>query len=294
MLSIVICSIDVERLRTLKENIRLTVGVPYEIIAIDNSIDPRGITSVYNQGAKEATFENLLFVHEDVKFNTQDWGKLLVDNLSQKNVGLVGIAGCAYKTRFPTGWISHGLEYRLIKINLIQHYKYEKKESLHAFQRIGEEKLARVACVDGVFLATKKKVVEEFPFDESLKGFHGYDIDFAIAVNQKYEVYVTFEVLVEHFSEGTLNSEWIESTFYINQKWADQLPLNPLNLIKREMAICEKHTFRTILKFFSQHVPIGRMYGVLKISALKQLDYATYLKMYFSLAKAYLSKQEKS
>lgn len=292
MISIIICSIDIVRLNFIRRNIEETIGVPYELLAIDNSINPKGITSVYNEGVAKAKFENLLFVHEDVKFSTLNWGAKLIDILSDSKIGLVGIAGCAYKAKFPTSWMSHGMEEKLIKINIVQHYKHHKKEPLHAFQRCGNEDKARVACVDGLFLATKKSVIEQFPFDENLKGFHGYDIDIALAINQKYHVYVTFDILIEHFSEGTLSKEWIDSTFYLNEKWASQLPCNPTGISKKEMAICEKHTFRAISKFLSNHVSIEKLYLVLKKSALKDLDYATYLKMHISLVKVYLFKKD--
>lgn len=75
MLSIIICSVDKQRLSNIQRNVAETIGdgVKYEIIAIDNSERKGSITSIYNEGARRAKYPCLLFVHEDVEFQTQDW-----------------------------------------------------------------------------------------------------------------------------------------------------------------------------------------------------------------------------
>ena len=43
----------------------------------------------------------LCFVHEDVRFVTQDWGRKIVAHLQDKEVGLVGIAGGGTMPKIP-------------------------------------------------------------------------------------------------------------------------------------------------------------------------------------------------
>ncbi len=290
MISIIVCSINNEFLELIKENIEKTIGLEYEILAIDNKNKPKGITSVYNEGARKANYDYLCFVHEDVQFNTKNWGEKLINIFNNKNIGLVGVAGCAYKSKVPSGWGAQGFEAKLVKLNIIQHYKYQNQPVTHHFLRCGEEDLAQVACVDGVFMASKKEVIEEFQFDEGLTGFHGYDIDLSIAINQKYHVYVTYDILIEHFSEGRFNKEWIESILYVHKKWSNKLPLNLADISKREMITCEKRTFRFTARLFCQFVPLKTGYEALRLSALKSLHYGTYLLMHIFLAKVYLTK----
>jgi hypothetical protein len=295
MLSIIICSIRPQQLKEISENIARTVGIPYELVAIDNREKPRGITAVYNEGARKAKFEHLCFVHEDVEFKSKNWGKNLVEHLQNPKVGLLGIAGGKYKPKVPSGWGAQGLEHRLIKINLIQHYKAKDLDPQLHYLNKQEETLSQVACVDGVFMATKKSVVMEIPFEENLlKGFHGYDIDFSIAVNQKYQVFVCFDILLEHFSEGSFSKDWIDSTLLIHRKWQHVLPINIGDLSKKDMIICEKRTFRFVARIFRKHSTLPTILQALQLSALKQLDYINYLKMYLSIARIYLSKNSNS
>ena len=79
MLSIVICSVLPERLLQISQNIHDTIGVEYEIIAIDNKEKKWPIARAYNEGACQARYPFLFFVHEDVKFHSQDWGSVIED-----------------------------------------------------------------------------------------------------------------------------------------------------------------------------------------------------------------------
>ena len=80
--------------------------------------------------------------------------------------------------------------------------------------------------MDGVFLATRKDVLTEFSFDEnSLTGFHGYDFDLSMQIRQKYKIVVTHQILLEHFSAGNYNHQWLSDIIFIHQKWKKQLPI---------------------------------------------------------------------
>ena len=60
----IICSARPERLQAVTRNIEATIGVEYELIAVDNSVEGRGICAVYNEGASRARYPFLCFVHE--------------------------------------------------------------------------------------------------------------------------------------------------------------------------------------------------------------------------------------
>ncbi len=124
MLSIIICSVDSDQRNQLMQNIQETVGIPYEILAIENKVNPRGISAVYNEGVRCARFEQICFVHEDVRFFTVNWGSILLDLFKDTELGLVGVAGAAHKPKLPSGWGAEGLADRFVKINLIQHFKW--------------------------------------------------------------------------------------------------------------------------------------------------------------------------
>ena len=72
MFSVIICSISPERLAQTSKNIQETIGLPCEIIGMDNRERKWPIARVYNEGARRARYPYLFFVHEDVKFHSQD------------------------------------------------------------------------------------------------------------------------------------------------------------------------------------------------------------------------------
>ena len=87
MLSIIICSVSPERLEQVTRNIHDTIGVDYEIIAIDNREKQWPIARAYNEGASRAHYPFLFFVHEDVKFHSVGWGKCIEKKLKEPDCG---------------------------------------------------------------------------------------------------------------------------------------------------------------------------------------------------------------
>lgn len=293
MLSIVICSVNPKHLESISDNIEETIGIPYELIPIDNRNSPRGICAVYNEGVKSAKYDHICFVHEDVRFKTTGWGKALQRVFQDPTIGLIGVAGAAHKPRMISGWGAEGLPDRLVKINLIQHFDKDKKKASLQYQNTGKEKLAEVACVDGLFLASTKEILQEIPFDEELlKGFHGYDIDISMAIGCKYKVVVSYDILVEHFSQGSLNMEWLKNSLLVHEKWASELPRSVQSVTRKEKAICEKRTYRFLLQVLKKNNTFSHAFKILHTGELITLDVLTYLKMYISLAKVYFPKQE--
>lgn len=59
MVSIIICSVSPHLLKKLQQNIAQTIGVEYEIIAIDNREKHWPIAKVYNYGAQQAKYPYL-------------------------------------------------------------------------------------------------------------------------------------------------------------------------------------------------------------------------------------------
>ncbi|WP_221391678.1 glycosyltransferase [Dyadobacter sp. NIV53] len=251
MISVIICSAREQDLNQVKENISQTVGVPYEIIAYNNSDGQRGICEVYNAGARQARYDTLCFMHEDIEMKTPDWGSKVVNLLSEHpKIGLIGVAGGGYKSVTPSGWYNYGLEINGgAYSNVLQGYKRDEKKEGHDYNNPKRELFSKVACVDGCWLSTRKSVWQESPFDEKLlTKFHGYDLDFSLAIGEKYDVVVTFEVLLRHFSEGNYDLNWFEEMLKVHAKWSYLLPVNADNMIEGDLLQNEKWAFRRFLQ----------------------------------------------
>ena len=205
MLSIIISSYQPHYYQALEKNIAETIGIPYEIIKIDNP-GIMGICEAYNRGAEKAQYDYLLFLHEDVLFETQNWGLILTQLLSKKSIGCVGLAGGDYVSTYPLPWWQNK-ERRFFHLNQILPNGSEQKLRIH------ENK--NVVFLDGVFIACRKNIFLETGFSDYLQGFHGYDMDFSWRASQTHQNIVSHEILLTHFSPGNANIKWFNSLIHI-------------------------------------------------------------------------------
>lgn len=251
MLSIIICSISPEYLQRISQNIDETIGVEHEIVAIDNRERKWPIARVYNEGARKARYPYLFFVHEDVKFHSQDWGKFIEEKLSEPDCGVIGFAGSKAKFESFSGWVQHK------RLNYAFYYQGKNDVSMLSVSNIIlEHPFEEVVILDGLGLFVRKDVWNAYPFDEDmLTGFHCYDIDFTlqIAASKKYKNYVCCspKVIIEHFSEGNYNRSWFQDTILLHkQKWSKILPLavSDLDLTEKEMRKYDEHSFNRFMR----------------------------------------------
>ncbi|RYY08152.1 MAG: hypothetical protein EOP43_00955 [Sphingobacteriaceae bacterium] len=257
MLSIIFSSYQPKRLNDLKENLAATVGIEYEVIVIENKGEI-GLCEAYNQGAGKAKFPYLCFLHEDTIFKTLNWAESLVKHFeADLQVGLIGTAGTIYKSLSPGGW-GH-LDNETDRINIVQHFKDDRQPEHHNNLKYEFE---NVVCVDGVFLFTRKKIWEENKFDQNtFKHFHCYDLDFSLSIGRAYKVQVTNAVLLEHFSPGGMDHNWIAETIKLSTKWCNLLPKGSISKSKKiELEWKQKNW--TILKMITFKLPFSQIVGL--------------------------------
>lgn len=230
MISIIICSISEERLQAVKQNIAQTIGCDHEFIAIDNTQKKWSISKVYNYAAQQANYPYLFFVHEDVRFHSQNWGPFIEDKLKEPDCGAIGFVGCKIKFKAYSGWPQFKWNHALL------YQRKAKSTTLEAANITLEHPFEEAVAIDGLGLFVPKKVWSLYPFDEALlSGFHCYDLDFTlqIAADNKYKNYICCspKVLIEHFSLGNLDHNWYKDTIRLHkQKWNALLPLKTSDL----------------------------------------------------------------
>lgn len=224
MISIIVCSINPEAAERLRQNIAATIGdIPYEMIVFDNRKLGYGICKVYNLCAERSRYDNLCFMHEDVQFDTIDWGKKIVQKLAESNCGAIGFAGIKIRVN---GLYGLGVkDERAWRSNYIQHRK--NQWYMGSFENPLCSEFSPVVILDGMCLFVSRKVWSEIRFDEkTFSGFHLYDLDFTTAIFKAgYVNYVSHTAIVEHFSEGTYTLDWLKATRDYNEKWKTSLPL---------------------------------------------------------------------
>ncbi len=236
MISIIICSRDSGALKKVSSNIEETIGVPYEIIAIDNSRNQYSIFEAYNLGAEQSRFDYLCFMHEDIQYHTPHWGSAIIKTLSDTSIGLIGLAGSMIKTKAPSTWET-GNKDILVRMNLIQHFHNGRRPAHYNTAKSNEE-VSDVVCIDGVWFCCRKDIWGHHRFDNrNFTGFHFYDLDFSMQIFQKFRVCITYNVVISHYSDGKKDIGWIENAVIFADKWKDHLPvfIPPLDseMIKR-------------------------------------------------------------
>lgn len=220
MISIIICSKDINLKPVLIENIKQTIGHNHELIVIDNSENKYSIFEAYNLGIEKSLGTILCFIHDDIQFHTHNWGCILKTIFnSDKNIGLVGLAGSKVKSKMPSAWWDCIEEDRIT--NIIQHHNDKVKE-VHNYG-FEKEQNVEVVVVDGVFMAMQKD--NGITFTTKLKGFHAYDLNLSFEIKKSgYVIVVTNEILLEHFSSGVINKSWVQTSYDIHKLYKKQLP----------------------------------------------------------------------
>jgi len=266
MISIIICTRQKNIPSELKENINNTIGLDYELVIIDNSLNSYSIFEAYNEGVCRANYPFLCFMHDDILFHIQDWGLKLVSHFSDETIGLIGVSGTHFMPSCPLYWnltcmnsgiyIQDTLKNGKVELELIENRKYLK-----------EEKSIEVVTVDGIWFAIPKRLFELIHFDEErFSGFHGYDMDICFQVRSNdFKVIIVSDILIEHknFSEIAAYNMWIESMKIVNDKWASKLPqFAGVLMSNEEIEVRESHLenyFDMLVRYNNAMMEVNRI-----------------------------------
>jgi hypothetical protein len=198
--SVVVCSIDAEKLARFRANVEGHVaGREHEIIAI---ADARSLSEGYARGLERARHPVVVFSHDDVEIVSPDpFGAIEAALATDDVVGLVGsrlAAGPAVLwAGHPHlhGWITYprgadGWEATVMSLEC--------------------GRIAGMQALDGVFIATRRDAARRIGFDAAtFDGFHFYDLDFTYRAHREgLRLAVTTDVEVIHQSEGDFEATW--------------------------------------------------------------------------------------
>ena len=246
MLSLIICSRNHDISDALQQNIKVTIGVEYELIVIDNSQSKYSIFSAYNEGVRRAKYPYLCFMHEDILYQTIDWGAKVVAYLQDEKVGLIGVIGTHFITKDPCGWTDTGLTSgQTVSIN--EHYCN--------LSRFGNKKFVEAVATDGLWQCMRRSLFDLIRFDDkTFDGFHCYDLDICLQVRSIHkQVLIISDILINHNSNGNWGTSWVKNTYKLYKKWGNELPqiagveLSPEEIkIRTELA---HNTFAWIIEY---------------------------------------------
>jgi GT2 family glycosyltransferase len=218
MISIIICSRS-ENQAFLK-NIEVTIGVPYEVIVIDNSKNEYGISAAYNAGVAKSKYQTLCFMHDDIEYHTHNWGNAVLGHFNNEETGAIGIAGTPYYSFMPGAWWGSGVFYE----HILQSSQTDPKPVLKSNSK--GHLARRIVAFDGVWFCIKKSLFGQVSFDEAVfGGFHFYDADLCMQLHKLgVKMYCVNDILIQHSSIGSMNNGWIENACHFQKKWKERLP----------------------------------------------------------------------
>ena len=225
MISVIISTYNQVYFDSISKSIQDTIGVEYEIIGIENHAQ-YSLCKAYNMGVSKAKYPYLCFVHEDVIFLTNQWGKRLISIMEEDStVGLIGVVGTNLKSTYPTtGWGNGPFVKQFARGHVFT--DKEQKNHLEFDSRNLKNEVEDAVILDGIFLFTKLEVMDKCHFDDILlTHFHAYDADFSLQVFfNSYRVLIDRGISLVHYSPGVFAADFAKENKKVVQKWGSKLP----------------------------------------------------------------------
>lgn len=213
-----------------ESHINQTIGVDYSFYVYPN-FNQFSLTEVYNRAIDEHSSENsiMVFCHNDIEFETKNWGKILLRHFNNPNTDyqIIGVAGS--KTLFEHGcwWLTQDKKSMNMSamVGLVNHDNGLRKwTSQYSSPHIG---VKPVLLVDGLFMAVDASSDGiESNFIEDYKGFHYYDVSFCL---ENYlrgcNIGVITDIRITHKSIGQTNEQWELNRQQFAEAYKEDLPI---------------------------------------------------------------------
>lgn len=154
---------------------------------------------VYNN-ALIGSSDTLVFCHDDIDIHDELWVEKVIEGL--KKYDIVGVAGSSYYNVFNGSWFAS----KMFQRGTVAHPALDNP-NVWGFTVYGAA--GEAVVLDGVFMATTKKVLKDVMFDVELP-FHFYDIDFCLRAYEKgYKIGVV-PMKIFHKSHGSYRKDWAD------------------------------------------------------------------------------------
>lgn len=179
------------------------------------------LSEIYNKGLSESKNDIVIFCHDDLIFETNNWGRKITKHFNRNpEYGILGVAGTKYLDSNGKWWEVFNNMYGIVN------HQHEGKKWTSSYSKDIGNKIEDVIIVDGLFIVVNKKNIKH-KFDETIKGFHFYDLGFCLPnFIDGVKVGVIFDVRLTHLSIGQTNQEWENNRIEFATKYKENLPID--------------------------------------------------------------------
>ncbi len=189
-----------------------------EVLPYENNGE-YSLTEIYNKGLSEASSDIVVFCHDDILFETKNWGeKLLKAFTKNPEYGILGVAGTNHMISGMWWEIKNAMH------GTVKHTDGTKVWTNKYSQNYGND-LKEMVVVDGLFIAVNKNIIKH-KFDEKFNGFHFYDLSFCFKNHlDNVKIGLISNILILHKSVGAVNQQWAENKTKFESIYSDKLPI---------------------------------------------------------------------
>ena len=198
-----------------------------EIIPIENN-GQFSLPEVYNKILNDSKNDIVILCHDDIYFDSKNWGQKILNHFKRTpDYGILGLAGTTHMPKSAKWWEDFS------KMRGIVNHEHEGKKWESKYSSSLGNQIDNVVLVDGLFIVINKNNIKH-PFNEEIKGFHFYDVDFSfINFIDDVKIGVMYDVRVTHKSIGQTNEQWEKNREIFAEKYKDVLPVK----VKRNLTI---------------------------------------------------------
>lgn len=187
----------------------------------------KSLSQVYNEILKESHTDIVILCHDDILFEKNYWGKRILEHFEKSpEYGILGVAGTSYLSSNGRWWTIQSEMMGQV------HHQHEGRKWLSKYSESFGDRIMESVVVDGLFLAVNKKNIKK-NFDESVEGFHFYDINFCFQnFLEGVKIGTVCNVPLTHLSIGMTNDKWEENRTIFAERFKKNLPVKLISKYK--------------------------------------------------------------
>lgn len=210
-----------------KEHIIKSSGLHKNIEVIEIINNGESLTKSYNRGLALAKNNIVVFCHDDLTIETNNWGKKLLKHFEGTEYGILGVAGSKHLPVSGQWWENKRKMYGRVA------HTHEGKTWLSSYSPDMGNDTEETIIVDGVFFAINKERIKK-TFDETVEGFHFYDVTFCFDnYLDGVKIGVLTNIRINHKSIGMTNEAWDANRVAFATKYKDKLPVNIKKVLRK-------------------------------------------------------------